>query len=194
MIPSRHLQVVPREDDLLVERCRRGDRQAFDALYLRHVDFVHKCLVGMVGSQAPLEDLTQTVFLEAFRSLHNFKGKAAFRTWLYRVMANIAYQHLRRRKPEMRDDDALTSPTPSPEEEVDDREALSRALTYLQRLKPKQRIAFVLRVVEDLSLKEIGAIVGASVPTVGARVREAEKKLQALAAREQTNAAHRSSS
>ncbi|OGR13071.1 MAG: hypothetical protein A2341_28735 [Deltaproteobacteria bacterium RIFOXYB12_FULL_58_9] len=191
MVASRsmHLRVVDEQHDekALIERCCQGDRRAFDELYLLHVDFVHKCLVGLVGLRAPLDDLIQTVFLEAFRSLHHFKGDSAYRTWLYRVTANTAFQYLRKQKPEKRDDDALLllpSTDPSPEQKVDEQEALSTALEYLDALKPKHRIAFVLRVVEDLSLKEIGAIVGATVPTVGARIRTAEKRLRTLVARD----------
>ena len=65
-----------------------------------------------------------------------------------------------------------------------DEQGLARALAYLSALKPKKRIAYVLRVVEGMSLDEIGALVGANAPAVGQRVKHAQRELEAMVERD----------
>ena len=179
------------EDRLLVERAAQGDRRAFDDLYRRWSDFVWHRLGRLLGPDPEREDLLQQVFLDTYRALPRFRGDAAFSTWLHRIVVNVAYDHLRRRKRrptnplELEEIAALASPAMSPEATARRREELLRIASYLDRLKPKKRIAFVLRVVDELALEEIGGLVGASAATVGQRVYHAERELAAMAARDE---------
>ena len=190
---SLPLRAVPhQEDDLaLIERIKRGDRRAFDLLFRRHADDVHRRLTRLIGPDPEREDLVQEVFVAAFRGIDRFRGEAAFSTWLYRVVVNVAYGHLRRRRrapSELEaaiDAELVISGDASPEAAASQREELLRALGFLDRLKPKKRIAFVLRVVEGMSLEEIGKIVDARPAAVGQRVRHAKRELDAMIAREQ---------
>ncbi|HEY4182880.1 MAG TPA: RNA polymerase sigma factor [Kofleriaceae bacterium] len=169
----------------LVRRALAGDRRAFDALYRAHVVATHRLVTRLVGPIAERDDLVQQVFLEAFRSLHGFRGEAAFSTWLHRIAVSVAYRHLRRAKPrhdEISDD--LPSLAASPEQLARQREELSLALHYLAALHPKKRIAYVLRVVEGMSLDEIGGLVGAKAPAVGQRVLHAQRELTAMVERD----------
>ena len=84
-------------DQALVERARGGDRGAFDELYRRHADLVWSRLGRLLGPDPEREDLLQQIFFEVFRDLWRFRGEAAFRTFLYRVVVNIACDHLKRR-------------------------------------------------------------------------------------------------
>ncbi|HEY0714710.1 MAG TPA: sigma-70 family RNA polymerase sigma factor, partial [Polyangia bacterium] len=84
-------------DEDLVARALRGDRQAFDDLYRRHVDLVWGRLGRLIGPDPEREDLVQQTFLEVFRGLPRFRGDARFATFLYRVMLNLACDHLKRR-------------------------------------------------------------------------------------------------
>lgn len=176
-------------DAELARRAANGDRGAFDDLYRRHVDAVYRLLTRLVGPDPEREDLVQRAFLEVFRALPRFRGDAAFSTWLYRVVANVAYEHLRsrRRRPTTpvapEDLDLLVAPGLTPEATARQKEQITRALGLLAALKPKKRIAFVLRIVEGLSLDEIGAIVGARAAAVGQRVKHAQRELDAMLAR-----------
>jgi len=185
---------APATDDPSAELAARaalGDRRAFDELYRLHVDAVHRLLNRLVGPGADLDDLLQQAFLEAFRALPRFRGEAAFSTWLHRIVVNLALRHLRRHRrtrwTEVPDD--LAAITASPEQTFQRNRELDRALGYLAALKPKKRIAYVLRVVEGMSLEEIGALVGAKAPAVGQRVKYAQRELTAMIERDRRRAA-----
>jgi RNA polymerase sigma-70 factor (ECF subfamily) len=170
----------------VLARAIAGDRAAFNALYLGHVEAVRRLLTRLVGPSADRDDLVQQTFLDAYRALPKFRGEAAFSTWLYRIAVRLAYRHLRRWRVATASavDHALAlevvAPGPGPESRAHQREELRRALAMLDKLSAKKRIAYVLRVVEGLSLDEIGALVGANAPAVGQRVKHAQRELEAM--------------
>jgi RNA polymerase sigma factor (sigma-70 family) len=169
-------------DDALVRQALRGDRRAYDDLYRRHVDDVWRWLTRLIGSDPEREDLTQQIFLDLFRNLSSWRGEASFRTYLHRVVVNVAYDHLRRRGRRRREtplDDTieLTAPEPSPEAAAAQRQRIAQTWTCLDQIKPKKRVAFVLRVVEGQSLQEIANAVMANVPTVAQRIAHAQREL-----------------
>jgi RNA polymerase sigma-70 factor (ECF subfamily) len=187
---SLPLRAVPNEEDdaALIERIKRGDRRAFDLLFKRHADDVHRRMTRLIGPDPEREDLVQEVFVAAFKGIERFRGDAAFSTWLYRVVVNVAYSHLRKRKrvdlDASVDMELAISGDASPEAAAVQREEILRALRFLDRLKPKKRIAFVLRMVEGMSLEEIGKIVGARPAAVGQRVKYAKRELDAMIEKE----------
>jgi|JI10StandDraft_1071094.scaffolds.fasta_scaffold147392_2 RNA polymerase sigma-70 factor (ECF subfamily) len=180
----------PRDRDLeLIEAIRSGDKRASVLLFRRHAGEVYRRLTRLVGPDPEREDLTQEVFIAAFRGLDRFRGDAAFSTWLHSVVVNVAYSHLRRRRRQPYTLDVLLDTVPvdpslGPEGRAAQRQELARALTFLDRLKPDKRIAFVLRVIEGLSLQEIAVLVKATPPAVGQRVRHAQLEIAAMAERD----------
>jgi RNA polymerase sigma-70 factor (ECF subfamily) len=177
-------------EDALARQAARGDRRAFDEIYRRHVDLAHRRLSRLIGPDPEREDLLQMIFVEAFRSLPSFRGEASFSTWFYRIIANVAYDHLRRRRragvPLTEEHlAALVGGDPSPEAALHQRRELARVMGFVARLKPKKRIAFVLRTVEGLSLEEIAVIVGATSATVGQRVKHAQREINVMLARDE---------
>ena len=182
---------VPPEDAALplIDLALRGDRRAFDEIYRRYADEVHRRISRLVGPDPEREDLVQQVFIDVFRGLAKFRRESAFSTWLYRIVVNVAYEHLRKRQRRPADVVALellekADDRLNPEESARQRESLLRGLAMLERLDPRKRIAFVLRCVEGLSLDEIGAIVGAKAPAVGQRVKHAQRELAAMIERD----------
>ena len=170
------------DDAALIQQTIAGERRAFDRLHERYVDEVWRRLTRLVGPDPEREDLTQQVFLEIFRGLARFRGDATFRTYLHRVVVYIACDYLgrRRRRPVQMDAefiDGFGSSDASPEARAEQRERLTLIWEGLERVKPKKRVAFLLRVVEGLSLEEIGELVGARVTTVAKRVKHAEEEL-----------------
>jgi RNA polymerase sigma-70 factor (ECF subfamily) len=152
-------------------------------LYQRHADMVYMRLTRLVGPDPERDDLLQEVFIALFDALSRFRGEASLRTFIYRITANKAYDHLKRRT-RMQRRQVLSetagqeqSPAPSPERLAQQQQDAALMWRSLDRLKPKKRIAFILRVVEGLSLKEISEQVGASVPTVAQRIRHAKLEL-----------------
>jgi RNA polymerase sigma-70 factor, ECF subfamily len=174
----------------LVRQAAGGDRRAFDEIYRRYVDLVHRRLSRLIGPDPDREDLVQMIFLDAFSALPSFRGEASFSTWLYRIIVNVAYDHLRRRRRvgvplSIEHLEAMVAHDLSPEAATHQRREVARVLGFVERLKPKKRIAFVLRTVEGLSLDEIAAIVGAEPPAVGQRVKHAQREINAMLARDE---------
>ena len=177
----------------LLRRAGQGDRRAFEQIFDRHADDVFRWLTRLVGPVPEREDLVQEVFLAVHRGLGGFRGDARFSTWLHRVVANIACSHLRRRRrrPPPRyqvDELPLAADVATPEEQARQREQIRQVLQLLERIKPKKRVAFILRVVEGLSLGQIAHIVGARPPAVGQRVKHARRELQQMLRRRQQGA------
>ena len=170
----------------LVARCQRGERRAFDELYLTFRRPLARQLVRMLGPRADVEDTLQEVFLEVFRSIARFRGDARLATWLYRLTAHVAYHRLRTRKrKEPRTDeieDRFAAPAASPEERLSGQRELAEVHRILQTLAPKKRMVFVLHELEGLEIEEIARIVGAPRVTVRTRLFYARREFFATAA------------
>jgi len=183
-------------DEELIRRARDEEPGAVQQIYERHATAVYRRLTHLVGADPEREDLMQEVFADLFRQLDSYRGTASLRTYLFRIVSNKAYDHLRQRQRRRRavvdspglsaleqDDTRLPrSPAPSPEERVGHAQELALIERALERLTPKKRIAFVLRVADNLSLKEIAAQTGATVFTVAQRLRHADRELRHLMA------------
>ena len=87
------------QDDLdLVREFRAGSERAFNELVLKHRQAVYLTAVGMLGSADDADDITQEVFIKAFKSIETVRGESAFYTWLYRIAVNLCLNQIRRRK------------------------------------------------------------------------------------------------
>lgn len=174
-------------DQWLIAGVRQGDHRAFSSLYRRHAPRVWRLLTRVLGADTEREDLLQQVFVDVFKSLDGFRGDAAFATYLHRVAFNRALEHLDRRRGrpvlDSLDHHAALEATDSPERRAAARERLSFVWVLLDRMKPKKRIAFILRVVEGWTLEEIGEAVGARPNAVAQRVRHAYRELDTMLAR-----------
>jgi RNA polymerase sigma-70 factor (ECF subfamily) len=175
------------EDAALVAGAVAGDRRLFSELYRRHLDAVFGRLTRLIGPAPERDDLTQQIFLDVFRALPRFRGEAAFSTFLHRIVLNVACEFLEKRRRrggrtlplEPAHLDELVAPEASPETRARQRQELARALRRLDTLSPKRRTAFVLVVVEGLSLDEAAALLGVSSDATKQRVLEARRELTA---------------
>ncbi len=176
-------------DDELLARHLAGDPQAFAAIYRAHSVAVYRRLSRILGPIAEREDLTQDVFLALHKMLPRFRGDSQLATLIHRIAINRACDHLRRqaRRPATLVDgrffDELLGAGSSPEQQSAAREELVRVFACLARIKPKKRIAFLLRVVEGMSFDEIAQLTEATPEAVAKRVQHAQHELDALLAR-----------
>jgi RNA polymerase sigma-70 factor (ECF subfamily) len=164
-------------DDLdpIIRGCRAGDRAAQRRLYDRFHRTVYRLAARLVGV-AEAADLTQEVFLRVFASVGQFRGAAAFPTWLYRVAVNECLRHLRGRRP--RPDRLAEEPADAgagPDRVVEQADLLERALAGLAA---PLRAVFLLREAEGLSYQEIAAVLGIPSGTVASQLSRARSQLQ----------------
>jgi RNA polymerase sigma-70 factor (ECF subfamily) len=189
------LAPAPVEDDAeLITRHLHSDPAAFGQIYRAHFDAVYRRLTRILGPIPERDDLAQDVFFALHRALPRFRGEAALGTLVHRIAINIAFEHLRRcsRRPAMPVDgtmfDELVAPTASPEQRAVMREELACTFACLARIKPKKRIALLLRVVDGMSFEEISKLVDATPEAVAKRVQHGQRELEALWARERGSA------
>jgi RNA polymerase sigma-70 factor (ECF subfamily) len=159
----------------VVSACRKGDCAAHRQLYDSCHQSVFRLAVRMVGLQ-DAADVTQQVFLQAFRSIGQFNGRSRFETWLYRLAVNESLQHLRRdRRWRYHALDWEPMDESYHGEDADRKELLERALA---RIDPELRSIFLLREVEGLSYQDIAEALEIPQGTVGSRLNRARRELK----------------
>ena len=166
---------------VLVDRARRQDPAAFRELFQTHLRGVHRVCARIYGPSPDVEDIVQTAFVEAFRSLSDFRGDALFSTWLTRIAVRVALRAARKRPKtalsiEHAFDRAVDAP--GPERLAAAREGINLLERLLAELRPKRRAAFVLNVLEGYSMDEVAAILGASTTAVKVRVHDARRQFE----------------
>lgn len=166
---------------VLVVRAGEGDDDAFAVLVRRHSGPLLALAHDLLGSRADAEDAVQEAFLSAWRRLPEFRQKASFSTWMYRIVTNRCLNILRRprpvpldRVPEPADRDACVSP-PRVAEAAAAAAALAQALSALP---PGQRACWVLRELHGLRYDDIAHMTGISEPTVRGRLFRARRALR----------------
>ncbi len=168
-------------DQQLVQRAQRGDLRAFDLLVLKYQGRIAALVSRYIADPGEVEDVTQEAFIKAYRALEKFRGDSAFYTWLYRIAANAAKNHLvaKGRRPgadaTIEDAEAFESSGALAEagtpEALAMGEELARVLEdALQALPEELRAALTLREFEGLSYDDIAAVLECPVGTVRSRI------------------------
>jgi len=167
-------------DRELAEKFRLGDRSAFDALVRRHQKGVWRIVRRYVKRDADAADVTQQVFVRAFKALGGFRGAATVRSWLYRIAINCSLSWIRdhrRETPTEIAEDSLTELPAAPGRIANDQESV-RLRAAIAQLPPKQRMVLELRVFDDLSFKEVAELADCSENTAKVNFHYAVKKLR----------------
>jgi RNA polymerase sigma-70 factor (ECF subfamily) len=168
-------------DAELLEKVRAGERDAFGELVRRHERAILGLAVRYVGDGEDARDVAQRAFVQAYRQLARFRGEASFRTWLYRIAANLALDALRARGREHRAQAALAAePAPVDADRLGAHEEKARLREAVEGLPPKQRLVVELRVFEDLSFREVAEVVGSSEDAAKVNFHHALKKLRVV--------------
>jgi RNA polymerase sigma-70 factor (ECF subfamily) len=175
-------------DAELVESCLAGRRESFDVLVERHQRHVYQLCYRFVGNHEDASDLTQDVFVRAYRALRNFKGEASLGTWLYRIGVNVCLNKVGAKtpKPESLDpllaasDERIVSPAESASDAVLREERAVQVRAAIARLPKKQRATLILRMYHELPHEEIAGILGSSVGAVKANFFHALNNLKKL--------------
>ncbi len=177
-------------DRQLVEKARQGDKRAFELLVEKYRRRLLRLLSRMVRNQEEVEDIAQETFIKAYRALPNFRGDAAFYTWLYRIGVNTAKNHLAARNKAM---PTISDQAMNDEDEPDERLVAQEISTPESILHSKQmvmvvneaiealpeelRTAITLREMEGLSYEEIAEMMACPIGTVRSRIFRAREAI-----------------
>lgn len=175
-------------DDVLVNRAKKGDVDAFAALACRYQEKIYNMILGLTKNHLDADDLSQETFLQAYRSLKSFRQQASFYTWLYRVAVNLTLNHLKKRsrekdKQEMEienvsDGPAFGSRFSSPDKQTLRKELRQKLKTAIEGLPLIYRTSFILVELHGMSHSQVSFICRCSEKTVSWRIHQARKMLQ----------------
>lgn len=177
-----------KEDLDLAMRCVAGERSAQRTLYEREKRRVHATLFRVFGSNQHVDDAIQETFLQVFRSLKGFRGESSLSTWIDRCAVRVAYAELtstKRRGPSLELVADVPSGDPSAERRALAREAARRLYAELDKLDPKQRIAFTLFALDGHSLAEVATMMDATLVATKARVWRARQQIESRARKDE---------
>src|SRR6478609_4890418 len=167
----------------LVAACLGGQREAFDIIVERHRRAVYQICYRFVGNHEDASDLSQDVFVRAYKGLHRFGGRSSLGTWLYRIGVNVCLNRVSVKRPPTEPIDArphVDERSTDPADELLKGERASQVREAIAQLPRKQRATVILRVYHELSHEEIAGILGSSVGAVKANFFHALANLKRL--------------
>src|SRR5262245_27753832 len=164
---------------------QRGETDAFEILVRRHEKAIFNLVYRMLGDYDDAAEISQEVFLSAYRSISQFRGDANFSTWLYRIALNHATTRRKsataRQKrlvpldgSEIMDDGQL-----GPAETLEKKELRDRVQRALNELEPEDATVILLRDLQDTPYEEVARVLEIPVGTVKSRLHRARHALKA---------------
>ena len=191
---TRHLRTIPEER--LIAVAAGGDRRAFGELVRRYEETVYRYAFKLCRDREKAEETLQDTFINVYRKLATFDGRARFSTWLYTIVTNNCLMKHRARKNRALEEslEAMEDPASwpggrfahgvarweeSPADALLDRELRGQIESAIGKLPPGYRIVFTLRDMEGKSTEETAAIVGISAEAAKSRLRRARAFLRA---------------
>ena len=168
-------------EKVLIKRCQRGDRQAFDDLIRLYYDYVSGFLLKAAADKPLSEDPTQETFLKMIRNIEKFDpdGSAGFGTWLITIAKNCYIDYLRRNRIHIEDVDGVSLPDESSVADIVERRlSYEELVSAIKALPPEQGIAIRLKYEEDMTLSEIAQRFGVQPKTIKSRIHDGTEKLR----------------
>ncbi|MFC1729195.1 RNA polymerase sigma factor [candidate division KSB1 bacterium] len=173
----------------LIKNARQGDETALTEIVNRYSDRLYTLLVRMLRDKEEAEDALQETFITMIQKIGSFRGGSQLYTWLYRIASNTALMRLRKTRgyKVTVDEQAIServhrgeiTPLPlNPEEHLSNQELKEILDSAIDKLPPHFRAVFILRDVEQLSVKEAARILKISADNVKTRLRRARMQLR----------------
>lgn len=182
------------DDAMLVRNAQQGDTDAFEKLVRQYDRPVLRLAMHLTGSMEDAQDIYQEAFLRAYLNLSAFRFECSFFTWLYRIVANLCLDHLRKRNSRGRDVVTVLSPNgesqsimeyvaddrsgASPERSLLGSELRSHIKAALKELSPRERMVFELRHYHGMKLRTVAGILNTTEGTIKNTLFRATHKLR----------------
>jgi RNA polymerase sigma-70 factor (ECF subfamily) len=167
-------------DQKLVTRVQKGDRTAFDLLLVKYQNRVASIVSRFVDTPEDIADVTQEVFIRAYRAIHSFRGDSAFYTWLFRIAINYAKIFLQKNKTrkvyQVKDQSKLFN-LESPENILSRPELAEGIENALAVMPAELSVALILREFDALSYEEISKVMDCPIDSVRSRIFRARELL-----------------
>jgi RNA polymerase sigma-70 factor (ECF subfamily) len=188
-------QVSKSLDELLVERAKRGDVQAFEQLISQYEKKVFNTAYRLTGNYEDAADVAQEAFLRAYSSIPEFRGDSSFATWLFRIVHNACLDELRKRKRqratsldetvagedgEMDRQLAVADASDGPEQALERVEVQRTVQESISALDEEYRLVVVMRDIQGYSYNEIADALGINLGTVKSRLNRARNALKEM--------------
>jgi RNA polymerase sigma-70 factor (ECF subfamily) len=168
-----------------VRRLQRGETDAFEILLRRHEKAIFNLVYRMIGDYDEAAEVSQEVFLSAFRAVGQFRGDANFSTWLYRIALNHSITRRKslgvrqQRRVPIESADPLCDPQPGPSETLEKKQIRERVQHALSQLDPEDAKVLLLRDLQDIPYDEVARVLEIPVGTVKSRLHRARQALKA---------------
>lgn len=179
------------EEKKWISLAKKGDLSAFEELIRRYEKIVYNVALRMMNHSEDAKDISQDVFLKAYRNIGNFDERAAFSTWLYRITVNTCIDEIRKRKgrqsysleAELEQEEGsmqrqIANGEETPEESLLREERKQELIQALGALSEEHKTAVVLRDIRGLSYDEIAEIMQLPMGTVKSRISRGRNQLK----------------
>lgn len=167
-----------------VRKLQRGETDAFETLIRRHQKTIFNLVYRMLGDYDEAAEISQEVFLSAYRAIGNFRGEANFSTWLYRIALNHATTRRKslntrqQRNIPIENTEPASDPHPGPAESLEKKEVRQRVQQALNRLEPEDAAVILLRDLQDVPYEEVARVLEIPIGTVKSRLHRARQALK----------------
>lgn len=176
MTPESDPRTGVGDDPAVIDACRQGDRAALGRVFAAEAPGLQRLIAHLIGPGPDVEDLLQATLVAAIDAFPRFRGEAAVRTWLSGIAIRLVHHHLRRPDRKRRvpldlvPEDVDEGHAAAPDRALDARRQLARVYEHLATIGARQRIAFVLHVIDGRPIDEVASLMNASRAATKSRV------------------------
>lgn len=173
------------EDRQLVDLVLGGDDAAFEYLFIRYREAIHRLFVQRMGGSNDADDLLQETFIKVYINLHRYSSDYTFGQWVYTIARNTFIDFVRKRQDDLSIDERFAAPAssaPTPEENVINKQQRTQIEHYLECLTPRYRMLIRMRFFDEYSYEEIAVKLTLPLGTVKTQIHRAREQMCRLIA------------
>ena len=178
------MNIPQKNEALLLEKAKKGDKEAFNLMVTKYQPRIMSVLYGFLKAHSDAEDLTQQTFIKAWTNIKKFRGDSSFYTWIYRIAINLAKNFVKKPSTQIEktslsiDEHHYDLPEDlDPLSFISNEELKSDLDNFISSMPEKLKTAFILREYEGKSYEEIATVTNCPVGTVRSRIFRAREEI-----------------